>query len=763
MLKKFIALKNIGRFRDCKPPGNVELRRLTLIFAPNGHGKTTLCDVLRSLQSGRADYIRGRTTLGGTGDPEAQIRLENATVTFKETSWSSTFPEIAIFDSTFIHENVHSGDYIDRDHKRRLYQVVVGKKGVEFANQVAALDTEIKGATKVTSELEERLRRQLSPGLDLKTFLAMSCPADIDAKLEAVTAELEGASRAAEVAQKPTLTAVALPEFPPDFAALLGRELGELSSDAEARVREHLANHTKGASERWLSDGLEVIHDGKCPFCESPLAGVDLIGVYRSYFGQSYRALKADISAVGVTLNKALGESTLLGIQGALAANGTLFEFWRQFTPLDERSLDFEHAIKKPFMDLRAVASELLKRKEQSPLERVDLNEIFLSAQLAFDGALEQLAAYNAWVSGANAVISGKKLEVGASDVSVVKQRLVQLQTAKKRADPDTNKACVEHGDAAAKKKLLESQKKEAKDALDHYTATIFSAYQTKLNELLDRFGTGFRITNTARSYAGGTASSDYQLVINDHSVGLGGPDTPIDERSFRNTLSSGDRTTLALAFFMAQLDLDPTSADKVIVLDDPFTSQDRSRRTCTQQLIRRRAQSSKQVIVLSHDADFLKGIWEGCDAAGVKTLQCARAGDNTLINEWDIRLETLTPYLNDLRQLREFQDTGKGDRRGVIRCIRPVLEGNVRLRFHMELGEDEWLGDLIKKIRGAAPGDALAGAQPALAELEDINDYSKKYHHQQNPLGVAGADAEPIDDGELAAFVKRTLAFVTS
>jgi hypothetical protein len=46
---------------------------------------------------------------------------------------------------------------------------------------------------------------------------------------------------------------------------------------------------------------------------------------------------------------------------------------------------------------------------------------------------------------------------------------------------------------------------------------------------------------------------------------------------------------------------------------------------------------------------------------------------------------------------------------------------------------------------------------------LEDINDFSKKYHHQQNPLGVAGADAEPIDDGELRAFVKRTLALVRS
>ena len=63
MLKKVIALKNVGRFREFAATGDVELRRLTLIFAPNGLGKTTLCDVLRSLQSGRPEYIQDRKSV----------------------------------------------------------------------------------------------------------------------------------------------------------------------------------------------------------------------------------------------------------------------------------------------------------------------------------------------------------------------------------------------------------------------------------------------------------------------------------------------------------------------------------------------------------------------------------------------------------------------------------------------------------------------------------------------------------------------------
>jgi hypothetical protein len=41
---------------------------------------------------------------------------------------------------------------------------------------------------------------------------------------------------------------------------------------------------------------------------------------------------------------------------------------------------------------------------------------------------------------------------------------------------------------------------------------------------------------------------------------------------------------------------------------------------------------------------------------------------------------------------------------------------------------------------------------------LAQLNDYSKKYHHDTNP---GKADSEPINDGELQGYVQRTLAIV--
>ncbi len=39
----------------------------------------------------------------------------------------------------------------------------------------------------------------------------------------------------------------------------------------------------------------------------------------------------------------------------------------------------------------------------------------------------------------------------------------------------------------------------------------------------------------------------------------------------------------------------------------------------------------------------------------------------------------------------------------------------------------------------------------------QDINDFSKRYHHNTNPA----ADTEPLDDGELTAYARRALNFV--
>jgi wobble nucleotide-excising tRNase len=77
VLRKIILIKNVGRFVSYSATGDVELKRYNLVFAENGRGKTTLCAILRSLQSGDSAHILGRKTLGGTASPEIKLLLGN--------------------------------------------------------------------------------------------------------------------------------------------------------------------------------------------------------------------------------------------------------------------------------------------------------------------------------------------------------------------------------------------------------------------------------------------------------------------------------------------------------------------------------------------------------------------------------------------------------------------------------------------------------------------------------------------------------------
>src|ERR1039458_3412428 len=102
MLKKIIAIKNVGRFRNSAAPGNPQLEKYTLILGANAFGKTTICSVLRSLNTGDASLIIGRKTLGATGDATIELLMETGRTSFDGKAWSTTSQKLAIFDGTFI-------------------------------------------------------------------------------------------------------------------------------------------------------------------------------------------------------------------------------------------------------------------------------------------------------------------------------------------------------------------------------------------------------------------------------------------------------------------------------------------------------------------------------------------------------------------------------------------------------------------------------------------------------------------------------------
>jgi AAA domain len=246
--------------------------------------------------------------------------------------------------------------------------------------------------------------------------------------------------------------------------------------------------------------------------------------------------------------------------------------------------------------------------------------------------------------------------------------------------------------------------------------------------------------------------------VINKTGIDLGDGQTPLDRPSFKNTLSAGDRSTLALAFFLAHLERDPDRATRIVVFDDPFTSQDSFRRRQTIYEIKRAGANCEQVIVLSHDATFLRQVRDKCPASESVSLQLADHRDLGIkIAPCDLDEACRGRAASEMDDLQSYAMTGAGKNRDIIKKMRIVLETYCRSTYPGSFATTDRFGGMVEKTK--KEGDKHP-ALSAVDELEQINDYSRDHHHGEDP---EDSSADLIDTAELTGFVKRTLRLVNN
>lgn len=756
MLQRIISIRNVGRFRNCAAIGDVTFRRYTLMFGENARGKTTLCAILRSLFTNTPALILGRATLGSADAPDVQLLMASGNILFRNGAWNAAYPDIAVFDATYISENVYAGDAVDTEHRRNLYRVIIGAQGVALAARLNELDEQIKVKNNEIRDNRAPMQRYMAPNMMPEAFIAFAEDPDIDAKIAAKEQELQAVRQSAQVQQKSGLTALPVPVFPAAFAQLLAKTFENVAADAEQRVNEHVArHHMEGRGETWLNEGLQYVADDACPFCDQDISQVALIENFRSFFGREYHALRDEVSALKTQVEAAIGGRVLGGIEQTILQNANSAESWQQYCDLTSPVLPEAGAVGEVTGALRDAAQALLDVKAGTPLEAVAPDERFTQALAAFEALRTSFGAYNVDVATANAVIEARKRQAQAANVRDVETALARLKAQKARHTDEARELCATEMRLQGEKGALETEKATARQQLDAHTQAVITQYGQRINWYLERINASFRITPPTHTYRGGPPSTSYQIVINGNTVDLGDPRTPPDRPSFRNTLSGGDRSTLALAFFFAQLEQDPNRVNKVVVFDDPFASLDGFRRNHTVHQIYRCGETCAQVVVLSHDPGFLHLLWDRVAAADRKALCMARIGEeNTMIAEWDIEKAVQARYRADIDTLQRFLSLSEGDSRDVIQKIRPVLEAYCRNLYPRQFGEQEMMGSVVGKTRDAGNGHPL---YDILEDLDELNVFCRRYHHGENP----NAATELVNDTELQGYVKRTLKVV--
>jgi wobble nucleotide-excising tRNase len=759
MIERFDLLRNVGQFDSVNSGANLALSPITLIYAENGRGKTTLAAILRSLSNNSPDLIEDRHRLGAVNRPHIVLSVSGAQFVYQNGTWGQPLPSVVVFDDAFVSANVCSGIEIETTHRQNLHELILGAQGVALNAELQSQITAIELHNRELRMKEAAIPAAQRAGMTVEAFCALPAYGDIDTRIQDALRNLSAAQAADAIRQRDGFLPLTLPGF--DLVAvndILTRSLPHVQAETATRVRGHLQQLGRGG-EAWIGEGMSRIategqEANSCPFCAQDLADSPLVRHYEVYFSEAYNGLKLAITQIGQGVAADHGGEIQAAFERSVRVAVQNREFWRAFTPIPEIEVDTA-AILRNWTAARDAVLGILRAKVAGPLEAIDLPPQAIAAVETFTHNALTILDLSTKLTDCNGQIAIIKEHAAAANADVLSADLIRLQAIRARHAAPLNAACdtyVSEKDAKAKS---ERQRDAAREALDGYRNAAFPMYEQSINNYLGRFNAGFRLGGVGPVNTRAGSSASYNVVINNVAVGLTANAGP----SFRTTLSAGDRNTLALAFFFASLDQRPDLADKIVVIDDPMTSLDEHRSLTTVEEVRGLLGRVRQIIVLSHSKPFLCAMWEGADRQARSALRINRDGMGSALAEWDVRQDCITEHDKNYTLVSGYIDAANAlTERSVAQALRPILEAYVRVAYPVLFQPGSLLGPFLNVCRQRLGQVNQVLNADDVAELERLLNYANRFHHDSNPAWQTAA----INDQELAAFANRVLAFTS-
>ncbi len=757
MLDRINLIRNIGQFDSVTDGARIQLSKLTLIYAENGRGKTTLSGILRSLGTGDATSIAERKRLSAMQAPHVVVKpVTGAEIVFQDGAWTQTIPNLAVFDDIFVDQNVYSGLSVQPGHRQNLHEMILGAPGVELGKAFQALVDRIEEHNTALRATAAAIPAHARGALELDAFCALEPRPTVAEEIQTAERLLAAAREQAPIRAGIDFRPLELPAFNLALIeTLLTRDLTDLNMQAAELVQEHLARIGHGA-EDWVADGMERVRlssDSRCPFCVQDLNGSPLVVHYQAYFSQSYDALKRTVSETLTSIDSDHGTAIATAFERSVRVWSETRQFWSRFCDIPEVGIDTA-AVTRAWQKARDAVRARLLAKQVAPLERMTIDDDMREAVAAFDEWRTQVTIMSDNLRAVNTAIALLKEQAATGNQTAIAADIARLKAVLARHSPEIAPLCVAHLAEKAAKVQTEAERAAARQALDTYRSTVFPTYEIAINEYLRKFGAGFRLTRVLSSTTRTGSACTYSVLIGTHAVAIGAAATP-GAPSFSSTLSAGDRNTLALAFFFASLDCDPNLYRKIVVIDDPMTSLDEHRHLNTIGEVGRLARSVGQIVLLSHSKPFLCQVWEAADKTTRTAVEIVRHGDGSTLRGWVISHDLVTEHDKRHALLRDYLESSSPDNRKVAEALRFMLEKFFRVAYPDHLKPGDMLGKFVNSSHQhiGTPQQILDTARTQ--ELRDILAYANRFHHDTNHT----YETETINDSELLDFVRRTLA----
>lgn len=754
MLKKVVSIQGLGLLHGSG--ASPEFRRSTLLFADNGRGKSTFTTLLESVRSGDLAELSRLQTIDQATTIEAKLVFDGG-VQLSQLSgegWDHLRPNVRVFDSHFVRENVYSGSVIEATQRRNLLTFVLGDSAVGES-------TRERIATKELAEMNTALRNaesSLTPllnGTNLAEFMAFAEDTELATKILRADLDIENHKSSAQIALLPEPAPISiLDPHLDEVLELLALSLEDIHNSATELVEAHISVHAHDEFEEWIRAGSQFEDEHNCPYCGQSIERSELIAAYRQFFSAEYFGHVEQVKGLAGSLTETIGPAAIQDLTRRVAQQQRVTSDWAGRTILEELEFD-EERVQQLFGALYEEVLRAIHQKSSSPLESMDVTELGLRVKELWEGIEESFASFNGVIARNSAQVRTFKESLVTADLPALEIARNRLEAQRLRYTPSVQAVVAQIVSDRESAAALERERDDAREKIRQLMNDTLTSYQDTINDLLTKFGAGFSVKEMRTSFRGPAPQSEYVIVLRTKEVPLWSDSGP----HFDTALSEGDKRTLAFAFFVARVLQDPDIAQLVVAVDDPMSSMDAGRRHTTIQTLIKLQNECRQLILSSHDAVFLRDfqLELGRRLPNIPRVVVQLLGPAGGYSNW------ASPSLDELcesarrktlREVEQFLDTGQGDPQLVARQIRPLLEGYLHSRFPTLLKEGLLLGESIQAIRAAVAPSPLAFAQNIVDEIESINTYAGAFHHDGNPGYV-----RPIANAvEVQSFAARSL-----
>ena len=633
-IRKIQTIKNYKSFSDfswvkfCKDCSNKEqvlLSKYSVIFGENGSGKSSICDILKSL-SQIQDFPNTLPDL-------AEIEIGNGSnqvYKFEKESWTPNQlnkNSFLFFDVDFISANVHthgersnqqgrhsqnSGKMIiDLDDQANRLKIVVKEKKEESDNfDKINAEILIKNFTDKDKELsviykdksEQEIKEEISKKQEesKKIELYLSALQKINKKYS----EISQLSIIKQLSFSSSISTKAI------YSELVLRQPKEKAQDqADEKIKAHFEKH-----KRFIETAKEQIpkdyQKSDCPLCMQPLANASkFIEYYRAAFDQTYenekrkfladiQNLKSELEALKSSIN--LLPTKVLGVFNSLEKIKTDFEI-QDIYKLEEKTEYTEKFSKISITQIDELILNLEALKNIEPKE-IKLSEAYDKITDGVKGITSKIDDFNKLIDGKNKAISAFKGKY--SDQSKIDNEI--QQKTKNQADlQETTQflindkiRSIKNKNAAVltQKALFEALKKAQEDLKNHLANSIPKSVIIRMVDILGKFNLSFTLEHIKP--ASNTKDYSFSFKIKDRKG---------HERDFKDGLSEGERQLISLAFFFSINESLLNKSNIVLIFDDPITSLDSPNLKILADLIHEKTREFSQVIIFTHHPLFYK------------------------------------------------------------------------------------------------------------------------------------------------------------